>query len=126
MVGCVVDGDVIAWLKKPHLANLFSADARGRDIGDGASRKFQARVGGVHAISKNGNSDSMQTGDLDVFTHQPLYDIQIVNHQVQDDVDVQGASRELADAMNLEINRITHVGAQCDQRRIEPLGMSYL
>src|SRR6266404_1315213 len=121
MVSCVIDCDVIARLEETHLANLFSADARGGDIGDGARGKLQARVRGIHAVSQDRDSDGMQAGDLDFFADQPLHDVQIVNHQVEHDVDVQGTRGELAYAMYLEIDRVANMRAQSHQCRVESL-----
>src|SRR5258706_11236664 len=126
MVRGVIDDDVIAGLEETHLANLFGADPGSSDVGHRAGRKLQPRVRGVDTISDNGNPNRVQTDDLDVFADQPLNYIKIVNHQVQDHIDVQRTSSELANAMNLEIDWIAHVRAQRHQRRIKSLGMADL
>src|SRR5258708_29524309 len=56
VISCVIDVDVIARLEKTHLANLLGPDARGGDVRYRAGRKFQARIGGVDALSQDRNT----------------------------------------------------------------------
>src|SRR2546425_1259904 len=117
MIGGVIDSDVVLRLKETHLANLFGAHARGSNVGDRARSEFNSSVGCVHSIGENWNADGVDTGRFDVLAHQPLYDIEIVNHQIENDVDVQRSRSELTDAMNLKINRVLDVRSQGNQRR---------
>ena len=68
----------------------------------------------------------MQRGHFNFFADEPLDDIQIVNHQIQDDIDIQRARGKLPDTMNLEIDRMADVRPQSDQRRVETLRVAYL
>ena len=56
---------------------------------------------------------------LDLTADEPLHDVEIVNHQIKDDINVERARGEFADAMNLKIEGLADVRAQCDERRIE-------
>src|SRR6185503_13190129 len=68
----------------------------------------------------------MNIRNLNIFTHQPLHDIEIVNHQVEHDVDIQRARRKLTHAMDFKINRLTNMRPQRDEGGIEALEMSDL
>src|SRR5437899_2326054 len=89
MISHVVNRDIIAWLEETHLTNFLSTDPRCSDVRYRTCRKFQTSIGCIDSISQNRNADSMQPSHFDIFAHQPLHDVQIVNHQVEDDVDVQ-------------------------------------
>src|SRR5256885_13159323 len=104
MIGGVVNSDVVARLKEAHLANLFGAHARGGDVGDCARSEFNPGVGGVYSIGENGNADRVNTGRFNILAHQPLHDIEIVNHLIEHDVAVQRSSGEVTDAMNLKLH----------------------
>ena len=122
----VVNHDIVARLKEAHLANLFRPDARGSYVRDGARRKFNPRIRGVNSIRENGNTDGVHVGNVDIAANQPLDNVEIVNHQIEHDVDVQRARRELSNAMNFEIDGIAHMWAQRNHRRIEALSMANL
>src|ERR1043165_3597449 len=126
MIRNVIDGNVIAWLKEPHLANFFGADARSRDVGHGATRKLKARIRGVHLVGENWDPDRVQFSHLNLFANQPLHNIKIVNHQVEHYIDVERARGKLTYAVNFEIDWIAHMRTQRDKRRIKSLCMAHL
>jgi hypothetical protein len=64
--------------------------------------------------------------DFDVFADEPLHDVEIVNHQIKHDVDIQRARGELTDAMDLEIDGLANVRPQRNECRIETLEMAHL
>src|SRR5713226_6640715 len=122
----VIDCDVIVRLKETHLANLLSAHSRCSDVCHRADREFQARVCRINPISNNRNADRVKRSYFDVFPDQPLHDVEIVNHQVEHDVDVQRTRGELAHAMNFKIDGTLDVWPERDQRRIEAFGVADL
>ena len=99
-------------LEEAHLSDLLSADARCSDVRDRARRKFQTRIRGVDLVRQNRNSHCVDFSDVHVFADEPLHDVEIVNHQIEHDVDIERARRELADAMNLKVNGIAYVRAE--------------
>jgi hypothetical protein len=113
-------------LEKAHLANLLGTDARGSDVGHGPASEFNPGVSGIDPISQNWNTDGMNTGNIYLFAYQPLHDVQIVNHQVEHHVDVQRPGRELADAMDFEVNGVIDEGPQSYEGRTESFGMTHL
>src|SRR5215207_10552840 len=68
----------------------------------------------------------MNVCHFDVFTNEPLHDIEIVNHQVEHYIDVQRTRRKLSYTVDLKIDRLANVRPQSDHRRIEALEVSYL
>ena len=61
---------------------------------------------------------------FDIFADQPLNRVEIVNHHVQNDIDIERAIRKRRNAVNLEIKRFRHKRAQRDHRRIVSFQMS--
>src|SRR5215208_5404988 len=68
----------------------------------------------------------MNVGDLNILADEPLHDIEIVNHQVEHNVNVQRSRGELTDAMNLKIDWLANVRSQRNHRGIEALEVSDL
>src|ERR1051325_951248 len=126
MIGGVIDGHVITRLKETHLANFFGADPRGSDVSDRAGGKFDTGVCSVHSVRNDRNADSVYARSLDLITDKPLHNVQIVNHQVEYDIDIQRARGELTNAVNFEIYRMLNVWPQGDERRVETLSMADL
>ena len=87
-------------LKEAHLANFFRGDAAGGEIRDGAGSEFQARVRDVDFVGDHGNSDGAEIGDGRIEKREE--NVEIVNHEVVDDVDIEAARRKNAEAMNFE------------------------
>ena len=68
----------------------------------------------------------MQIDYFDVFADQPLHDVQIVNHQIEHDIDVERTRGEFPDAMDFEVDGIAHVWTQGYERGIEAFEMADL
>src|SRR5215208_4954598 len=68
----------------------------------------------------------MNVGDLNILADEPLHDIEIVNHQVEHNVNVQRSRGELTYAMNLKIDWLANVRSQRNHRGIEGLEVSDL
>src|SRR5215212_1955854 len=68
----------------------------------------------------------MNVGDLNILADEPLYDIEVVNHQVEHNVDVQRSRGELTYAMNLKIDWLANVRSQRNQGWIEAFEVSDL
>jgi len=75
--------------EKPDLLHGLGADAAGRDVGDAAGGKRQADVGDVDLVRKNGNADRLHAGDRRI--HEFQDQVQVMNHQIQNDVHVGAA-----------------------------------
>ncbi len=95
-----IERDVFVLLEKAHLADAFGGDAAGGEIGDGAGFKFDARVGDVHLIADDWDADGFQIYDWRV--DERKQDVEIVDHDVVNDVDIEAARRKNAEAMDFE------------------------
>src|SRR6185369_6937861 len=114
------------WLEEAHLPDLLSADSRRSDVRPRTRREFEPRIRCVDFVRENCDPHGVNVCHLNIFADEPLHDVEIVNHQVEYDVDVERARGELADAMNLEVNRFADVWSQRNHRGIEALEMSDL
>src|SRR2546426_12544794 len=114
------------WLKETHLANLFGAHARRGDVGHRARGKFESRICRINLVSQNGNADRVQINYFNLLAYQPLHNVEIMNHEIEHDIDIQRARRKLAHSMNLEIDEIVNVREQRDHRWIEAFQMADL
>jgi len=65
--------------------------------------KLQSRIRRVNLIGQNGNSNCVN-GSNSTLPHKPLHDIEIVNHEIKYDIDIQRARRKLSYTMNFEID----------------------
>jgi hypothetical protein len=82
----VVDRDVLVRLEESKLANPFGADTTCSEVGDAAGIEFHANVGDVDLVGENGESNGADFFDWRV--DQGEDDVEIVNHEIEDNVDV--------------------------------------
>ena len=104
-----VDRHVALALEEADLPNLIPADAARREVGDAAVLEPQPRVGDVHPRRQHRHADGLDA--LDLARDDAQDQIEVVNHQVEDDVDVEAAAELRAEAMHLDEARIVHVRA---------------
>ena len=76
-------------MEKAKFANLFRGDAAGGEVGDGAGAELEANVGDIRLWREHGETDRTDFGDLGISHGED--DVEIVDHEVKDDVDVEGA-----------------------------------
>ena len=67
-------------------------------------RKSQARVRDVDAAGQHRHADRLDR--LDLGRHERQHDVEIVNHQIEDHVDVEAALGKGPEAMHLDEARI--------------------
>src|SRR5262249_25229031 len=120
----VVERDVLLGLEKTQFADTLGGDAAGGEVGDTSGFEFDANVGNVYFAGQDREADGANLFDRRV--HEGQHDVEVVNHQVEDDVDVERARREHAEPVNFEKH-----GAGDDRKRgancgIEALEMSDL
>ena len=96
----VVQGEVLGGLKEAEFADGLGGDAAGGQIGDGAGGEFEAYVGDVHLATEDGQTDGADLAHGR--TGQSEQDVEVVDHEVQDDVDVERARGEDREAMGLK------------------------
>ena len=69
----------------------------------GAGFEFEARVGDVHFSGEDGNAYGLDVRDR--LADKREENVEVVDHDVEDDVDIQTASAENAEAMHFEKQR---------------------
>ena len=110
----VVDRHVRRRLEEADLPHAIAADAAGRQVGDAAVGEPQPRVGDVDAAVSTGTPTASidSTSDCD----QRQHDVEVVNHQIEHDVDVEAALGKRAEPMDFDEPRIGR-GAAARRRR---------
>src|SRR5579863_1413883 len=111
-------------LEESQLAHAFSRNAAGRKVGDTSRFEFQPYVGDVNFTRQYGQAHRAN------FLHRRIGegkdDVEVVDHQVEYDVDVQRSWSEDAEAVHLEehgLSKQRESGANCG---IEAFEMPYL
>ena len=82
-----VEREVLVRLEETELANLLGGDAAGGEVGDAAGFEFDAYVGDVGLAGENGQPDGADFADGRI--GEAENDVEVVNHEVEDDVDVE-------------------------------------
>ncbi len=87
-------------LEEAELADLLGGDAGGGEVGDAAGSELEADVGDVGFGGEDGEADGADFFDGGVSEGED--DVEVVDHEVEDDVDVERAWGEDAEAVGLE------------------------
>jgi len=119
-----IDGNIFVVLKKAHFANFFSGDPAGGEIRDGTGGKFDAGLGDIIFIGDDRNADGFDVDDRGV--DQRKQNIQVVNHDVVDNVDVEAARSENSKTMDLEKHWFGNDFTDGDDRGVVALEMADL
>src|SRR6185295_12969878 len=100
----VVDRQIRFGLKEPDLPDAVAGDAARGQVGDAAVRKPQPRVGDVDASGEHGYADGFDGVDVGLDDRQ--HDVEVVDHEIEDDVDVEAALGKRAEAVHFDEARI--------------------
>ncbi len=95
-------------LEEAELADLLGGDAGGGEVGDAAGGELDADVGDVGFGGEDGQADGADLFDGGVGEGED--DVEVVDHEVEDDVDVEGARGEDAEAVGLEEHGLVECG----------------
>src|SRR5665213_1074835 len=95
-----VEGEVLAGLEEAELADLLGGDAGSGEVGDAAGVELDADVGDVDLAGEDGEADRTDLADRGVGELED--DVEVVDHEVEDDIDVERARGEDAEAVGLE------------------------
>ena len=109
--------------KKRRLADTLAADAARGQVGDASIVETDAGVGDIHAFAEYRDPDRFNRR-----RRRPAQieeQIQVVNHQVEYDIDVEAASGKLRQTMHLNEARRRDEPARDHDRRIVALRMAY-
>lgn len=111
-------------LEEAQLADALRADAAGSEVGNTAGLKFNANVGDIHLAGEDGQADGVERAHRG--TNQREHDVEVVNHEVENDVDVERARAENAEAMRLKEHGVIEERASGSDGGIEALEMAGL
>src|SRR5262249_21159073 len=102
----IVDRDVSVGLEEADLADALLADPARGDVRDAAGGKAQARVCDVVLVGEHRNADRFDGHRLRLDERQD--DVEVVDHQVEHDVDVEAAVGKHAESVHLDEPRRRH------------------
>ena len=74
-------------LEETEFADLLGGDAAGGEVGDAAGFELDADVGDVGLAGEDGEADGADLSDGGVGERED--DVEVVDHEVEDDVDVE-------------------------------------
>jgi hypothetical protein len=89
-----------AKLEEAQLADLLGGDAGGREVGDAAGFELQADVGDIDVRREHGEADGAEFADGRLCECE--HDVEVVNHEVEHDIDVERARREDGEPVDFE------------------------
>ena len=90
----------MAGLEEAQLADLLGGDAGGGEVGDAAGFELDADVGDIDFAGEDREADGAELADGRVGELED--DVEVVDHEVEDDVDVERARGEDAETVGLE------------------------
>src|SRR5216683_3074504 len=88
----VIERDVFMLLEESYLADSFCGNAARRDIGDCAAGELEPGMRDVHFVAQNRNAHGLHLGHW--LLDQGEQNVEIVNHQVIDNIHIQAARCE--------------------------------
>ena len=105
--------------EEPDLLHDLSRDPARGDVRHTAARKGQAGVGDVHLVRENRNPDGVHGRNRGADEMED--DVEVVDHQIEDDVHVRAAFEEGVEAVGFDEEGRSHHGPEGRDGRIEPL-----
>ena len=101
----VIDGHVLVGLEETELSDALGGDAAGGEIGDASGFELEAHVGDINFAGKNGqaNGANFLHGRID----EGEDDIEVVDHQVEDNVDIERAWGKDAEPVHFKKHRMS-------------------
>ena len=111
-------------LKQAELADLFGGDAAGGEVGNAARLELNADVGDVDLAREDGQADGADLADGRIGERED--DVEVVDHEVEHDIDVERARGKDAEAVRLEEHRFVESGERCGDGGVEALEVADL
>ena len=119
-----VDREVPVGLEEAELPRLLLRDARGRQVRDAPALEREAHGRDVDLVREDRHADG---ADLDHGPpHEVERDVEVVDEEVEDDVHVERARHEHAEAVRLDELHVRHERPNGGDRRVEALDVSDL
>jgi hypothetical protein len=96
----IVDRDILARLEEAKFAHALGADPAGGEVGHATGFKFEADICDVDLFREDRQSDGMNVADGR--PHHAQDNIEVVNHEIEDHINVERARGEDAETMGLK------------------------
>lgn len=109
-------------LEETQFADLLGGDAAGSEVCNAAGFEFDTNVGDVGFGRENGKPYGADFADGRV--GEAENNIEVVDHEIKDDVDIERSRGEDAEAMGLEEHGPVESGDGCGDSRVEALEMA--
>jgi len=106
-------------LEEAQLADALRADAAGGEVGNAAGFELDADVGDVHLGRENRQAYGVKAANGRF--HEAEDDIEVVDHEIKNDVDIKGARGEDAEAVRLEEHGAIQPGVNCGNGGVKAL-----
>ena len=120
----IVEGKIGVALKNADLAEAFGTDAARGDVGDTAILKPDPCVGDVFAARQHGYADGIDRGDGRV--HEMQNDLEVMDHEIKNDPDVEAALGKGRETMALDELRRVEPSLELAHDRIKSLDVTDL
>ena len=117
----VVHGQVGIALEDSDFAHAILADAARSDVGNAPRRELQPRVGDIRFLRQHRDADGLDGDHLG--WHDRQHDIEVMNHQIEDDVDVEAAIGKRTQPMHFDETRMIEQRAHGGDGRVVALGV---
>lgn len=119
-----VEREVLVGLEEAQFADAFGGDAGGGEVGDAAVLKLDADVGDVGLFGEDGEAYGPYFTDWGGDEGED--DVEVVDHEVEDDVDVERAGGEDAEAVALKKHGSVEMRDRCGDGGVEAFEVAYL
>src|SRR6266568_7164799 len=96
----VVERNVLPRLKEAQLSDSLGRHSAGSEIGYATGVEFHANVRDIHFAGEDGQADG--TNLLHRRVHKCTHYVEIMNHEIEDHVDVQRSWREDAETVDFK------------------------
>src|SRR5207248_1470323 len=106
------------------LARLLETDTACREVGNASVFEFDSGIRDVRLLRQHGNADS--TNFANRRGYQAENDVDVMNHEIENDVDVEASRSKCGKPMDLEKLRLRGGLTGCSNDGIEPLHMADL
>ena len=121
---CVVDGHILMRLKEAKLADAFRANAAGGEVGNTAGLELDAHICDIRLLREHGQTHCMDA--LHWRLDEAEHDVEIVDHEIENNIDIKGTGTEDAEAMRLKKHGVVEKRPDGGYGRIETFKVTRL
>jgi len=124
VLSSVIERHVFVFLEKANLSNALGGNAAGGEVRDSARFELKTRMSDIDFVRDYRDADGFQVDHRRI--DEGEQNVEVVDHHVVNDVDIEAPRREHAQAVNFEKHRARDDALSRDHRGIETLEMADL